>query len=220
MAENRFRGAKDFRQVYGVSASGLRQWASDGRIQYILTPGGHRKYSVKDVEQLLTSTGIAVVPRLLRRGIVYARVSSAKQKQSGDLDRQISSLRTHYPEYTLIQDVGSGINFTRPGFCSLLNQIQSGVVSECVVTNKDRLCRFAFDLLAKIFEFHGSKIVIINQPASAEPDSMSELAEDLIAITTVFISRYHGRRRNKPKPDGKSGTPCPPRKNERGENVL
>lgn len=78
-----------------------------------------------------------------------------------------------------------------------MNEVQRGSISECVVTNKDRLCRFAFDLLTNIFNFHGTKITVINQDTQPEIDSTTELAEDLIAITTVFVSRYHGRRRNK-----------------------
>ena len=67
-------------------------------------------------------------------------------------------LQNNYPDYKLMTDVGSGINFNRVGFSALLNEVQRGSISECVVTNKDRLCRFAFDLLTNIFNFHGTKI--------------------------------------------------------------
>lgn len=42
-----------------------------------------------------------------KRNIIYCRVSS--KKQSDDLKRQSEYHRTIYPEYDLIEDVGSGI---------------------------------------------------------------------------------------------------------------
>jgi hypothetical protein len=53
-----------------------------------------------------------------RRRIIYARVSSAKQKD--DLEREKEELQTFYPEHELITDIGSGLNFKRPGFQKLL----------------------------------------------------------------------------------------------------
>lgn len=107
MEENRYASAKEFVRAYGVSVTSLRHWASDGKIQYVLTPGGHHKYCVKDVEQLLVNTTNIKIARPLRHGVIYARVSSAKQKQSGDLERQITMLQNNYPDYKLMTDVGS-----------------------------------------------------------------------------------------------------------------
>ena len=45
--------------------------------------------------------------------ILYARVSTLNQKD--DLERQIKILKKRYPEYILIQDIGSGINLIKPG---------------------------------------------------------------------------------------------------------
>jgi predicted site-specific integrase-resolvase len=96
-----------------------------------------------------------------------------------------------------------------------LNEVQRGAISECVVTNKDRLCRFAFDLLTHIFDFHGTKITVINQDMKPEIDSTTELAEDLIAITTglfldimgVVVTKYNTKNcKNNEKKDGKKKT--------------
>jgi predicted site-specific integrase-resolvase len=61
-------------------------------------------------------------------GYIYARVSSAKQK--ADLERQKQLLLNQYPQYELVSDVGSGINFKRAGLRSLLERSRRGLVKE------------------------------------------------------------------------------------------
>ena len=46
--------------------------------------------------------------------ICYCRVSSENQKD--DLERQVKYMKEKYPDYLIIKDVGSGINFNRKGY--------------------------------------------------------------------------------------------------------
>jgi putative resolvase len=146
-------------------------------------------------------------------GYLYARVSSVKQKE--DLERQKELLLSRFPTYKLLSDIGSGVNFKRPGLKTLLERASKGIVSEVVVTHKDRLCRFAFDLLQHILTLHSTKLVVLfNESTSDE----QELSEDILAINTVFICRMQGRRaarhrrerQNRPEtqenPKGNGGT--------------
>jgi len=70
--------------------------------------------------------------------VCYARVSSEHQR--GDLERQIADLRKHYPGHEIISDIGSGLNWKRKGFISLLERVYSNGIEEVVVTRKDCLC--------------------------------------------------------------------------------
>lgn len=192
----RYVSTKELIRTYGISATSLRKWSDEDKLRFILTPGGHRKYSATDVEKLLRSKSKSnnVVLRPLRTGIIYARVSSQKQKAAGDLQRQIDSITQRYPHHEVISDVGSGINYQRSGFISLLDRVQRGLVSEVVVAQRDRLCRFGFDLVEWIFKSQDTSIVVLSKD-DQNKDSTTELAEDLLAITTVFVSKHHGRRR-------------------------
>ena len=42
-------------------------------------------------------------------------------------------LKQKYPKYTIVSDIGSGINFKRKGFQTILDKIFEGNVSEVVV---------------------------------------------------------------------------------------
>ena len=124
--------------------------------------------------------------------VCYARVSSEHQR--GDLDRQIADLRQHFPGHEIISDIGSGLNWKRKGFTALLERIHAGGVEEVVVTRKDRLCRFGSELVEWIFAKSGTQLVVLGSDVSADGSEASELAEDLLSITTVFVARHNGLR--------------------------
>jgi len=196
----RYVSAKEIIRSYGVSSTSLRKWSGEDKIRIILTPGGHRKYNANDVEKLLRSKSTSTLSgeiaiRPLRTGIIYARVSSQKQKSAGDLQRQIDFILERYPHHQVITDVGSGLNYQRPGFISLLERVQRGLISEIVVAQRDRLCRFAFELVQWLCQFKDTPIVVLGENNKESVDATTELAEDLLSITTVFVSRHHGRRR-------------------------
>ena len=81
----------------------------------------------------------------------------------------------------------------RKGFKTLLDAVVDGLVEEVVVMHRDRLCRFGADLLDSIFAKTGTKLVVHCSPDGPEDDSR-ELADDLLAVTTVFVARHNGRR--------------------------
>ncbi len=43
-------------QMYGVDPKTVRRWALEGKISYIMTPGGHRRFSQKAIEEQLART--------------------------------------------------------------------------------------------------------------------------------------------------------------------
>lgn len=186
----------------GVSASTLRRWLADGRIQAIKAPSGHNLYDISPFvhDEHSTATAPTAVVTTRRRRVtsegeepedyIYARVSSAKQR--GDLQRQVEFLLEHYPGYRILSDVGSGLNFKRPGLRTLLERSRAGLVKSVVVAQRDRLCRFAFDLLEYVLALNGTSLVV--HQSDDTPSDRDELADDLMAINTVFICRMQGRR--------------------------
>ena len=164
---------------FKVSKNTLRTWSSLGKIKYIRTEGGHRRYC------LLTSTE----KQTNQIKIIYSRVSSKKQKD--DLSRQTEYLTNKYPDHKVITDIGSGINFEREGFKKILEGVFKGNISEVVVTHKDRFIGFGYSLFEWIFKQHKA-VLLCDQEKEVEPKN--ELSEDLMSIITVFTDRYYGRR--------------------------
>jgi len=132
-----------------------------------------------------------------RKIIAYYRVSTNGQK------KELENQRNYIENYIInngkivneyMFDIGSGINFERKNFLKLINMIENGEVEEIIITHKDRLTRFAFELIEERCKIKNTKITIINLE-STSPEK--ELVEDLMTIIHVFSSRLYGLRKYK-----------------------
>ena len=181
---------KDTRKLLGVTTETLRKWANSGKIRFSETPTGRKLYNKQDVYSIINRTEIQKPKE--KRKITYCRVSSQKQKD--DLERQKEFFRLKYPKYDLVTDIGSGINWNRKGLQTILEQSMLGNVSEVVVAHRDRLCRFAFELIEFILSKNGVKLIVLNSD-SKESTVDKELSDDILSIIHVYSCRQMGRRR-------------------------
>jgi predicted site-specific integrase-resolvase len=169
-------------KILGVHVNTLRNWANKGEINYVRTKTGHRLY---DIDSFLHKE-----KQIDRAKIIYARVSSKGQKD--DLSNQIKYLRERYPHHEFIEDFGSGLNFKRKGFKALLDRILTGAVEEVVISHRDRLCRFGFELIQSIADKNNCKLVVLS---NTQLSPQEELVQDLISIIHVFSCRIYGLRK-------------------------
>ena len=168
----------------GVHPNTLRNWANEGKIKVVKTATGQRRYDL--------STLVIDQTKSEREGsrICYCRVSSAKQRD--DLERQAARMHELFPDHEIVTDIGSGLNFKRKGFISILERSLQGNVEELVVAHRDRLCRFGFDLVDWIVSKNGGRIMVLDNP---EVSPYTELTQDLLSILHVFSCRLHGLRK-------------------------
>ncbi|RLE89970.1 MAG: IS607 family transposase [Thermoprotei archaeon] len=133
------------------------------------------------------------------RAVIYARVSSHKQKKDGNLDRQIERLRNYcsakgYKVVEVVTDVASGLKEDRNGLQKIFNMVEKHQVDVVVVEFKDRLTRFGFVYLKRYFESHGVRIEVAEE---TEKGYMEELIEDFVTIVISFAGRIYGKRSQK-----------------------
>lgn len=137
-------------------------------------------------------------PTSIRYTLLYARVSSSQQ--SDDLQRQAQDLQRLYPQGVLVKDTGSGLNYHRKGFHTLVEQCLSGYVQEVVVTHKDRLCRFGFEFFEWLLAKLNVKLVVLalqaTKHAMLQPHQQDshELVDDFLAISNYYVARNNGLR--------------------------
>lgn len=164
---------------YGFHPKTLARWSDEGLIKCIRSPGGHRRYSKKSLENInITETTKATV--------LYARVSSQSQKD--DLDSQIKYLGSHYPGSRCVSEIGSGMNFKRKKFLNLMAEVLTGQIGVLVVAHKDRLARFGFDFLEWYCDQFGCKIIVIN---NVYKTPRQELLDDFMSIMHTFSSKLY-----------------------------
>lgn len=83
-------------------------------------------------------------------------------------------------------------SYKRKNFEALLERVHAGNVEEIVVSYRDRLCRYGFELVESLCKFHGTKIVVHNKTETAV--TQQELSEDLLAVCNFFVAKNNGRR--------------------------
>ena len=179
-------------KIFGVSYVAVKKWAYSGKIKYIKTPGGKYRYPESEIKRLLGEQ----MPK--GRVAVYARVSSADQKE--DLERQKQRLIEYarsrgYQDIIVLEDIASGLNENRKGLTKLFELVSQNQIEAVFITYRDRLTRFGFRYLEAFFSSHGCRIETIDAEELKEPQQ--ELVEDLIAIVASFAGRIYGARSHK-----------------------
>lgn len=183
----------EFSKIVGKTPQTLRNWNKKGLlIPHHTGANGYRYYSHDQLKQVLNIKE----DKKSKVIIGYCRVSSYKQKD--DLQRQVENMKLYLDKqnknYEIIEDIGSGINYTKKGLRTLLRKIVNNEVEKVVVLYKDRLLRFGFELVEYIANLYGCEIEVID---STEKTEQQELVEDLVQIITVFSYKLQGKRANK-----------------------
>jgi predicted site-specific integrase-resolvase len=176
-------------KILDITQQTLRTYADKGCIKFIRTVGGKRRYNVESYIRDHGNTESATEP--IKKKIIYARVST--RKQSSDLEHQVKFLKDKYPDFDVITDIGSGINFRRRGFKRILELAMSGNLEVLAVAHKDRLCRIAFELVEWILQKHGCTTIVV-QSVPVHKGTEQEFVDDIISIIHSFSARTYGHR--------------------------
>jgi predicted site-specific integrase-resolvase len=178
-----------------------------GLITFERTETGRRVITKENLIEYFRSRKL-LIEDTTRKDIVYARVSTHKQSERGDLDRQVEKIlafmATKNPiNVEIIKEVGSGLNDNRKNFNKLLVAILRGEVQRVFVSYRDRLTRFGFKYVETVCNHAGTEIVVVSSEGK-EKSIQEELAEDLCAIIHSFSGKLYGlRKTTKQKLDDK-----------------
>lgn len=183
--------------ILGVSTSSLRRWENEGKLKAIRTPGGQRRFVLEEVEKVAGIAGAITT-------VLYARVSTHSQRD--DLNRQIEFLKSKHPKGEVISEIGSGLNFKRKKFLSILGRINRGDIQQLIVAHPDRLVRFGYELVKWICTEAGCELLVLNQ-SKLSPEQ--ELVQDMLSIIHCFSSRLYGLRKYSAKVKEELQNQCP-----------
>lgn len=143
----------------------LQKKDREGVVQFERTPTNRRFLTREKLIKLLEENNLFFDDsKLMKHDIIYARVANPKQKQSGELERQVEVIlkQNHNLQNPIIlKEVGSELNEQRPKLQQLLKMALNNEVNKIYITHKNILARFGFDYLKYIFEEIGVKIVTL-----------------------------------------------------------
>jgi len=197
----------DAARLAGISVELLRYYANCGTVECERTIGGHR---LVKRDSLVRALGLNVEdttdePTAERQTVIYARVSTDKQRKEGNLTRQVERLEAYAREHyaaestTTIQETGSGLNHERKGFVRLVDLVLDGRVKRILCEFGDRISRNSRSLVYRLCEKMGVEIVE-TRPSDGlndedkERTESEELAYDVMAVMTCFTAKHNGRR--------------------------
>lgn len=183
--------AKEVKKVLGITQQTISRYVRDGVIRHVAINPYHYEYNDEDVYSL-----VGITRNLNRVNVTYSRVSLSKQKN--DLESQTKRLYdycaskgiTISKQYT---DVKSGMNFdNRKQFNELLKEVVQNNIENIIVENRDRLCRFGFELFESFCKYHGAKIIVTSEVQNKTYEQ--ELTDDLVSIIHYFSMKSYSHR--------------------------
>jgi predicted site-specific integrase-resolvase len=184
--------AKDVLRLLRIARPTLSIYVKKGFIKVEKLPNKRYVYCDEDIYKFLNAG-------LEREIIIYARVSTAKQKK--DLENQINVLKQYcfskgYRINQIFSDVASGISFEkRKSFFEMLDKIQKNQVERVVISYKDRLSRVGFDLFKYLFEKHGTIIEVMSESGDEKLDSQ-EIFEEIVSLLHCYSMKLYSKRKN------------------------
>lgn len=187
-------GSKQASEILGIKVKTLQKWDREGKLKPASRSKTNRRvYTESQLRDFLrlNSEGSRI------RVVAYCRVSSQAQKP--DLRNQQVAIEQYCNEVRLrnvefICEVGGGLNFKRPKFLQLMDDIEKQKIHTLVIAHKDRLTRFGFEWFERFIKDHFCELKILDDK-KLSPEQ--EMVQDLMTIIHCFSSRLYGLRNYK-----------------------
>ena len=180
-----------FAEMIGKSVKTLQKWDRDGILKAYRSPSNRRYYTHRQYLDYIGESGTTE-----KVNVIYARVST--RNQVDDLKNQLEFLKQFcinqgIPISNIYSDFGSGMDYSRKKWNTLIDDCFDGKIKTIIVSHKDRFVRFGFDWIANLLEkLTGTKILVIENIATT-PEN--ELIQDLISIIHAFSCRVNRLRK-------------------------
>ena len=178
-------------ELTGVTIKTLKIWDNEGKLKAkYRTPGGHRRYDLDDIEKYLGNN-----QQTQRNVFIYCRVSTKKQQEAGNLQRQKERLIKYCndKQYNIVQifeEVASGLNDKRRELVKMFRRLNE--VNLIVIEYPDRLARFGYNYLKEFAKSFNVDIEVVEQNKELEPNE--EMVQDLVSVVTCFSAKLYGSR--------------------------
>ena len=184
--------AKEVLKILKISRPTLTKYVKEQKILVKELPNGFYDY---DEDSVLKVAKISTE----RNSVIYARVSTPKQKK--DLENQIQTITEYankngYKIDGVYSDISSGLDYDRKSFSELLNLILERKVKNVFIKDKDRLTRVSFDLWKNLFKQFNCNLIVVNETQNNETEE-KEIFADIISLLHCFATRMFSPRRKK-----------------------
>ena len=183
--------ASEVKNILHVTQKTINSYVKTGKLHPVIINSRHYEYDEDEVYNLI---GKGKTERLT---VIYSRVSSRKQKNNLQTQEERIynwAVNNGYKVDMKLQDIKSGMCFTeRKDFQKLMSLAATGQLGTLIVENRDRLCRFGFEMIEEMFRKLGAKIIVISNVEDKSYEK--ELTDDLISIIHYYSMKSYSMRR-------------------------
>ena len=178
-------------KITGVTVKTLKIWDNEGLLKAkYKTAGGHRRYDSDDIEKYI---GNDISKEKQQNAFIYCRVSTKKQQESGNLQRQKERLvkycnEKQYNIFEVFEEVASGINDNRRQLIKMFRRLDE--IKYIVIEYDDRLARFGYNYLKEYANSFNVEIEAVEP--NEKKDVNEEMVKDLISIITCSSAILYG----------------------------
>lgn len=208
-SQEKYVPTKTASELLGVHVLTLHNWEKSGKIDTIRTPGNHRLYNVEkylkmqkinknndniiekkdnDVSSEESENKNANVKSKFKnnkQNICYIRVPCVGDKKT--LKQQKDYMKQKYPDYLIIEDIGSANNFDKHGLKKIIDMVEDKSVNDIVIINKHCINKFGLDLLTYLLKkYEGGSIIVENY--NTEDDTVNDIIDDLMCTISKCSS--------------------------------
>ena len=177
----KYYSAKTVTKILGVTAQTLRNWDKENKLKptYVKS-NGYRYYSEESIlaytQERKTKKNLNVIGYIR----VYKENEIELSKQKENIEKYV---KEKYENYEIIEDIGSGINYNKPGLLKLIEKINKKEVDVIVVLYKDRLLRFGFELVEHFASLNNVKIEVLDKIDKTQDEELLETLKEIIDDT-------------------------------------
>lgn len=187
--------AKEVLKLLKVTRPTLTKYIRIGKIKGKMQTNKQYIYDKESVFKLLDKD-------LIRANVIYARVSTNKQKQ--DLENQVELIKEFCNKNGIIindiyKDTASGISIDRKELKRLIEDVIEYKINKIFITYKDRLLRISFDMFKDLFLKFETEIIVLNDIEDSKILE-KEIFQEIIDLIHCFAMKmYSNRRKEKMK---------------------
>ena len=184
----------EFAEKIGVSVSTLQRWDRTNVLKSRRTPTNQRYYTDEDLNRVLN---LEQETKSERKSVGYCRVSTQRQKKNLENQQEFVSVYSLSHGVILDEiytDIGSGLNYQRKNWNTLLKQVEANEIDKIYITYKDRFVRFGYEWFEEFCASHRTEIIVLNQKQTSPEE---ELTEDLLSILHSFSERNNNIKKYK-----------------------
>ncbi|GAA5528227.1 IS607 family transposase [Herpetosiphon gulosus] len=171
--------------LLGMSQETLRRWEAAGKINADRTSGGHRRYDMGELRQVLSQLSQPTH----RVTVAYIRVASVDDQPLLAQQRHMLDgfCRAHGWDYEAIYDFGSGLSGEKPGLQQLIQRICAREVERLVIAHRQRLLRFGAEVILSICASFQTEVVIVSPMLDLTDEA--ELATDAAEVAALLAAQ-------------------------------